>query len=531
MRVRCFLLYWAAITAAVLTLSLWVCSQAEGSLSDCHDATCRISDGGTGVAFRQGQGHIYVLTNAHVVDSRQQVSCEFWRAGYQSVPLTATVVARVLNDECDAAVLAIPTEAFAFGQLPKIIPLAQPGRVVRKGETILTVGCPRLEWATGLKGHALGYLGSKLIFRPTPAGGRSGSAIFDGRGEEIVGLLSHRDEGAGYGLAVSVQALREHLATAGKQASTIRRTYDLPLPIPPERRHTQSQCPNGKNCPIHGSAGLLRPESPPILPWRKGQEQQPQPMPPQSNPTYPGLPVPMPAPAPTPSVDLSPLHEQLGEITKLLQEMKDGRQAESLTPMPEAKVPRSVPSNLYNMPDGLIVEQSTAIDKVFGLAGENQRGLLELGESVEGALKEVKTVKEDVGFAKQIAGEAAEMSHTNAEGLVNAKKENGSVVERLQARIAQAKEDGAEGTKEVAKKVVWDIIKSYGLGPVGVIGVVVFLIYRRINTGESVVRRLRAHAKRGRQRISKLRQKMGEDTDADDEADEDDEAETEVAEA
>lgn len=485
------ILYWTAIFAIMLGLSFWTCQYVEGSLSDCHDATCRISTPndyrGTGCAFERAGGLIYVLTNAHVVKQHKTVNCVFWKAGHRSTPFQALVVARVLNDQCDAAVLQIP-EALFMGNLPKVIPLARPTRKIAVGETILTVGCPEAKWASGLKGHALGYEGWKLAFTPTPADGRSGSAIFDATGEQIIGLLFAREVNDRYGYAVSIQALHRNLA------ASIKHTV-----------HTgREDCPDCNESVGLGD-GLPLPYGGRLMPWRN---KEPEIAPPVAPTPYPTLP--QPTPAPQPPVDLTPLGEKLDKIAELLEVVQQNT-TPALVPVPEPEVrPPGVPSD---------PTEHDSITQALEMATENEEKIAELDEQVL-----------DLGQGHL---ETKAVTASLATALDNAKKENGSVVERLQARIAEAKEEGAEGAKAVATKVVWDIVKSYGFGPVGVVGLLVFLVWRRIKTGESVVRRLRSHAKRGRLRISKLRRKLGEGTDEDDEIDEEDEAEEaeEVAEA
>ena len=99
------------VVAVALTVKL---GGAAAAISDCIDATCRISAGdarGTGCAFEHSQGYVYVLTNAHVVGANDTVTCEFWRAGHRSEPIRGRVMVRVDDGQCDAAVIAVPDSA------------------------------------------------------------------------------------------------------------------------------------------------------------------------------------------------------------------------------------------------------------------------------------------------------------------------------------------------------------------------------------------------------------------------------------
>ena len=160
------------------------------SVENCIDATCRITtpDGarGSGCVFEISGGQVYVLTAAHVVDKHSAVACEFWREGHQSSPLAGRVLARLDQPHIDAAIVAVDATLFG-GRLPAVIPVAPRDTILAPGTTISSVGCARGSWSSGWKGHVLGYQGTDLAFVPAPADGRSGSAVFDAEGKQIVG--------------------------------------------------------------------------------------------------------------------------------------------------------------------------------------------------------------------------------------------------------------------------------------------------------------------------------------------------------
>jgi hypothetical protein len=267
---------WLVIAVLTLAaLAAW-CHCAAGAMTECIDATCRITapDGGrgTGCAFERSQGTVFVLTAAHVVGTADRAQCEFWRAGHQSQPLAGAVVLRVLNDRVDAAVIAIAESQFG-GLLPPTIPLATRDYVVRPGETLCSVGCAGGAWSTGWRGHALGDVDGDLHFLPPPAMGRSGSALFDAEGQRIVGIVRARTLDNGQGIACGVQSLYGQLCRAAAER--------------------QVQCSPG-GCPVPQYR---------LLPYRQAQENR------QATP-WPTL--------PSPAADMSETNRKLDRITELM---------------------------------------------------------------------------------------------------------------------------------------------------------------------------------------------------------------------
>ena len=186
----------------------------EAQLSDCIDATCRVSTSsgsGTGCAFWRSGGYLFVLSNAHVVEGEKTVKCEFWREGRPSSPVDGRVC--FVNEEADISVIAIAESA--LGQfVPKTVPIAEPDYKLRPGDTVASVGCAGGRWPTAWRGHVVEVNGTVVRFVPPPAGGRSGSAIFDSSGTKIVALLRARDDLAGEGIATSLDALHRTLDAA-----------------------------------------------------------------------------------------------------------------------------------------------------------------------------------------------------------------------------------------------------------------------------------------------------------------------------
>ncbi len=239
----------------VLTFVFAFAPPADGALSDCIDATCRLRapDGGTGTGcvFEVSQGRVFVITNRHVVGDASTMQCVFWRRGHQSMELPGEVLVR--SPAVDVAVVTLP--AAAFGRRPpRAVPIAPRATQLVEGQTLTSVGCARGAWATGWKGHVSGYAGENLCFTPPPADGRSGSALFDEQGTRIVGLIWGRDQREGRGYAVPVQNLYRALNFSETSAGGWRHS---PLPTV---SFTPAQCGPG-GCP-----------APYLLPYRRFEE-------------------------------------------------------------------------------------------------------------------------------------------------------------------------------------------------------------------------------------------------------------------
>jgi hypothetical protein len=306
--------YLAALAATCL---FGAAGPAAAAIEDCLDASCRIStnDGsGSGCVFEISGGRVYVLTAAHVVGRQTEVRCEFWRQGHQSQPLPGRVIARVDDNRCDAAIVAVAQSQFG-GLLPAVIPVAPRDFVLASGQPITSAGCAGGAWSTAWKGHVLGYSGPDLHFVPAPASGRSGSAIFDGEGRQIVGVLRARTVNNSEGIATSLQSLYAALGKGSAQGPAV----VAPAARPLQRWLVPAQCPGG-TCPA---------------PWSPGRPRDTTPS--QTAPAWPTAPLPAPAAASSAAapIDLGPTNGRLDRIADLLQEMR-GAAAQAKERLPAA---------------------------------------------------------------------------------------------------------------------------------------------------------------------------------------------------
>ncbi|QDT60634.1 hypothetical protein SV7mr_31580 [Stieleria bergensis] len=230
--------------AILLALTLAVAAPGfaiAGDLHDtCREATVRIRNGnsmGSGTLFRESEEHLYILTNAHVAGTGlgNRVEVEFWKAGHQSRPIEAETVAVAYIPRAYRDIAVVRIDRRALGNYrPPVIPLAGSQDSFNY-QNIFSVGCPSGRWPTAFEGFALRRQangGDTIHFVPMPAGGRSGSAIFDvNSGEaQIIGLIAWRstDSGGhgldgrgethGYGIAMTHQEVWAGLS--GKQTTS-----------------------------------------------------------------------------------------------------------------------------------------------------------------------------------------------------------------------------------------------------------------------------------------------------------------------
>lgn len=222
MRTALYFPWWAV-------LWLLLSGQCFGDLSTCIEATCRVTattsfeqSVGTGCAFARTGDRLWIWTCEHVVRGSNQVQCEFWHRGHQSRPIPGTVT--LCSSRVDAAVIAIELRYFADGPIPPTIPLAAPDEMPVPGTTLCSVGCANGAWATAWKGHLAKISRADLYCWPSPAGGRSGSAVFDAAGEKIIGILYGRGKSDGICVVTHVSALY--------------REFDIPVT-------SRTQCPGG----------------------------------------------------------------------------------------------------------------------------------------------------------------------------------------------------------------------------------------------------------------------------------------------
>ncbi len=179
---------WLIATMATIAM-LWstVALARPLTLNEISEASCRVKTGswqeqsaGTGTCIGEtpdGQS-FYVLTNAHVVGQSRQGTVEFFKGGYKTMPLPATVVWRAYQKGKDVDFALLTVNKSLFGNHPpRVIPIAPEGYRPQPGHYIAAVGCPSARWAQGWEGRITEDRQSRVMFVPAPVGGQSGSGV------------------------------------------------------------------------------------------------------------------------------------------------------------------------------------------------------------------------------------------------------------------------------------------------------------------------------------------------------------------
>jgi hypothetical protein len=304
-----------------LWILLWLAGLCWAGQVECASATCRVicfGSMGSGVAITTGTDEtIYVLTNRHVVGLVQRkASCEFFRGTPAETKAIGTVAA--VSRSYDLATIAIPISQFSKG-LPYTIPLALQSPSV--GDRVITHGFPHGRGPTAFQSIVKSYSGSTFTFDRAPAGGRSGSGIFDADANYVVGVLSHR--GVGWGMGQNLDAIYTFLAWP-KTASTIECSdVDAAEEARIFRRYQSppKQCPPGGCDPPQGEGEGTLPG------WGPGLPRPPAELPIPKVPEIPPVPdvpvVPIPDPVPDPDDEtIANLEHRIGELIVRIEQLE-----------------------------------------------------------------------------------------------------------------------------------------------------------------------------------------------------------------
>ena len=153
------------------------------TLNQIGEASCRVrvsSSAGSGTSIASDENHIYVLTNAHVVGSNKNATCEFFRYGRKTGRLPGSIIWKSHSSKGVRDFAIIRIDKSLFGSFPpRIVPIAPYDHVVEKDDYIASAGCPRARWLQLWEGHALSEASrNRVLFTPPPLGGQSGSGVY-----------------------------------------------------------------------------------------------------------------------------------------------------------------------------------------------------------------------------------------------------------------------------------------------------------------------------------------------------------------
>jgi hypothetical protein len=411
---------------------------ARAALSECIDATCRITaaDGsrGSGCVFEITRGSVFVLTAAHVVGNNPAVQCEFWHQGHQSAPLWGRIIGR--SEAVDAAIIAVPETALG-GILPAAIPLAPRNSEIRPGTTLTSVGCAGGAWSTSWKGHALAGDDGQLHFVPTPANGRSGSAIFDAQGEHIVAVLRARTVDDSEGIATPVQAIYRVFDVAASSTAAAVPTQCCPDGCCPNGCCPNGICPNG--CCPNGICPLPQPCPNHLPPYRDRQDSPAPQAAPRASAAWPSAPA-----------DLSRMDEKLGRIAALLEDLKKDTEAGAAA---QQHAPGVTPPTGPERPKPVADEQARKTAEA---------ALEQVADLRTAAERDVRELKIDAAKTNQAVGGLT----TAVEKIKESIEDSGTVAQRFHARVEKVKTEledklGHEASdREVRIAYVRDLIQD-----------------------------------------------------------------------
>lgn len=216
---KCFCCFGFLVSVLALVLVSSGATSCMASINEAMEATCRVSsvnEGpiGTGIAVQVEGDYLYVLTNSHVVEGRNRVVCEFWRRGFLSPKLTGDVIFRKCDENQGIDIAVIRARINGMFK-PVVIPIGDTQ--LAANSPIASVGVAKGTWPTAWIGHIREYTdsGNTMLFVPTPANGRSGSAIMDEGYNTVIGLLYARNDHGGYGYAMSLQGIQKTLTQCG----------------------------------------------------------------------------------------------------------------------------------------------------------------------------------------------------------------------------------------------------------------------------------------------------------------------------
>ncbi len=198
-------------------------SACRADVLDAMQSVCLLPQG-TGFAYREDEKKIYILTAAHVIESTEpdkdgklpptptEFNCFFFRNGKSTQAKKAKLLWSDYKNELDVfgvqeihdlAELSLEKKDFKESELPTIVPLANKDYPLKHGLQIITVGCPRCERPSMVHGHIQLVSERAFFFEPDMVPGRSGSPIFDVKGERVIGLVRLRTPLGGWAVSIN----------------------------------------------------------------------------------------------------------------------------------------------------------------------------------------------------------------------------------------------------------------------------------------------------------------------------------------
>ena len=202
MKLKLFLFAALSLLAAV----------ANAELGEVADSTCRINakqSYGTGFDYKEDDSYYYLLTAGHLIGIKDGVSVTLYHGGADwTVP--AELVYHTYKEQkfldsedatkklhqgykefCqDVSVVRIEKKPIIDSGHGKMVIMPFALNYNAKPLTFVwTYGCPDGNWPSGVKGRIIAKHNHLIEFQPKVIPGRSGSALYDYRCENVIGIV------------------------------------------------------------------------------------------------------------------------------------------------------------------------------------------------------------------------------------------------------------------------------------------------------------------------------------------------------
>lgn len=195
-------------------LILLISQTASADLNAVLEATCRVQTAtsmGTGVVYKDLDGFLFIFTAGHVAvdkdEAHKTCTVEFFGTGHSSGKLSAEIVwtSHTKNTYNDLCIIKIDKKTFGKYPVPPAMKLEDVE--VEDKQVIVSCGCPEGVWPCLWRGHVVSHTWYSCNFQPFPAGGRSGSPIFDEKGEKLLGIIIWNNKSLDQGTAISTRQI------------------------------------------------------------------------------------------------------------------------------------------------------------------------------------------------------------------------------------------------------------------------------------------------------------------------------------
>ncbi len=181
----------------------------DDRLQRIYEATVRVKCNGgigTGTVFDQDAEYYYILTNDHVVDGGQySVTIEYTKSHRKSGRISAKVIGTKHTKGLTFDIAILRVLKSKIGKTLPVIPIGSA-----KPSLLLTTGCQAGAIQSTQQCLVKERRNNLIYYNPTSLPGRSGSAMTDVEGKEILGLVAWMTGGSdSVGVAMSGASIKD----------------------------------------------------------------------------------------------------------------------------------------------------------------------------------------------------------------------------------------------------------------------------------------------------------------------------------